>query len=95
MTLILISDKVWHKWYNVFELYKNGSLPGCPKSINQVDFVQNKIKHHESNYFRPLRDLDEQELINVAKNIINGSVLFSSNTSLKGEGREMLSEHCK
>ena len=86
MTLVLISDKVWHKWYNIFELYKNGSLSGSPKSINQVDFGQNKIKHHGSNFFRPLHDLDEHKLINVAKNIINESVLFSSNTPLKGEG---------
>ena len=62
----------------VFELYKSSSLPCSPKSINQVDFVQNKINHHGSNFFRPLHDLDEEELTVVADNIIKGSIWLST-----------------
>ena len=78
MTLVLTYDQLWNKWMFVFKLYKSGSFPCSPKSINQVDFVQNKIKNHGTNFYRPLHDLDEEELITLVENIIKGSIWIST-----------------
>ena len=51
-------------------------FPFSSMSINQVDFVQNKINNRGPNVFRPLCDLDEEELINVADNSIKISVSY-------------------
>ena len=59
MNIILISDDLWKKWLNAFEIYKNGSLACSPKSIMEEDYVHNKIRKYASNIFRPLCDLDK------------------------------------
>jgi hypothetical protein len=78
MTLVLISNDLWKKWWTMFELYKNGSLACSPKSIKQDDFVQNKTKQYGSNFFRPLCDMDEAELHIVVEKIMDGFVWLST-----------------
>ena len=39
MNRVLIFGDLWNTWWNVFELYKNGSLACSTNSIMKDDFV--------------------------------------------------------
>ena len=64
---------LWNKWWNLFEIYKNGCLACSPKSIMQDDFVHNKIKQYTSIFFIPLHNLNEGQLHILVYKTLEGS----------------------
>ena len=57
--LDLIFDRLWNNCLFVFKIYKSGSFSSSPKSVKQDFFVQNKINHHGSKFFKALHALEK------------------------------------
>ena len=85
---------LWNKWWNIFEIYKNGCLACSPKSIMQYYFVHNKIKQYTLNIFRPLRDLDERQLHKLVDKILEGYVSLSTTVDHSSQA-ETLEQYCR